>query len=96
MKIDGMCYPQYEMEIYRVPDRPGQAIVLEDGKVFVRVVKPNGKNELILADRLKTEQACRKYFVDNLAWAIGYHAEKAGMTKAELKRLLIKSGAISK
>jgi hypothetical protein len=96
MKIDGKCYPKYEMEIYRVPDRPGQAIVLEDGNVFVRVVKPDGETTLVPADRLKDERACRKYFVDNLAWVIGYHAEKAGMTKAELKRLLIKSGAISK
>lgn len=94
MNISGKMYPKVEIECMKVPDF-GREVRLNGATIQV-LVCDGDKSLWVPAAWLKDERKAWQDVVENMTWRLGQAAEKAGMSKAELKRKLILAGAISK
>lgn len=94
MDIRNKCYFDFDLTTARTVDQNLDAR-LENGVILVKVWDKD-KSFFVRADRLKDEKKAYKDLIQNLIWTLDWMRDKAGITKAEMKRQLIGAGVISK
>jgi hypothetical protein len=94
MNITGKCFVDIKTELAKVPDEVPE-VKLEKGNLYVKVWE--GQEAFwVSVGSLKSEREAWKSMFENLVWRLGSAAGNADLTKAEVKRQLIKCGVISK
>jgi len=94
MKIAGKCFVDVTTELARVPNEI-QEIKVEDGILYAKVWEGQ-RSFWASVGSLKDEREAWEKMFEILAWRLSTSADKAGLTKAEVRRRLVKIGAISK
>lgn len=95
MDISNKCYVDFKAELARVPDAAGRQIKLEGDTIWVLVIE--GERQFwVKAGWLKRERDAYENMLDLFLSELGFLADKAGVSKAELKRRLVNYGIISK
>lgn len=94
MRIDGKCFGEVEANVYEVPDHHRE--VRLSGDQIQVLVYDGTAGRWVPASSLKSKQETYKDMVMTLGWKLSSFADKAGMTKAEVKRKLVSMGVISR
>lgn len=95
MKVSGKAYVDVTTELAKVPENNPEIKLDDQGVVWVKVWE-GSKAMFVRADSLKTEKEAWTDMTRILLWRLAMVANKADITKAQLKRDLIRCGAISK
>lgn len=96
MNIKNMYFPEVEVIKNKVPQFD-QEVKIENGIIWTIIVNPNtGKKLWVRVDYLKSAKESNEYILEQLLWAMSEVRDNMGMSKAELKRTLIKHSLISK
>ncbi|MPL66024.1 hypothetical protein SDC9_11692 [bioreactor metagenome] len=95
MKVIGKCFVNLEAEIAKVPDHNPEITLDGNGVLWVKVYERE-KSFKVRLDCLTGEREANEKMAELLIWRLGLFAGKAGWTKAEAKRRLIRCGVISK
>ena len=96
MNIKGKIYPEVEVTRNKVPEFD-QEVKVENGIIWTIIVNPdNGKKLWARVDYLKSAKESNEYILERLLWAMSDVKKNMDMSKAELKRRLIKYDLISK
>ena len=97
MNIKNMYFPEVEVIKYKVPQGEQQEVRVQNGIISVIVDNPiNGQKSWVRASSLKTLRDCNESIFEQLLWALDNIKHDMSMSKAELKRRLIKYSLISK
>jgi hypothetical protein len=94
MDIRNKRYFRLEMTTARTVEQNLEA-QLKEGVLWVKVWDGD-KSFYVPADRLMDEKKAYEDLIQHLVWKLSWAMVNAGMTKAEMKRQLIRAGVISK
>ena len=96
MDIKGKYYPEVEVIKKKVPEFD-QEVKLENGIIYTIIVNPDtGKKSWLRVNYLKSAKESNEYILEQLVWRLQDVKKDLDMSKAELKRRLIKYDLISK
>ncbi|ULQ59222.1 hypothetical protein K7I13_12065 [Brucepastera parasyntrophica] len=94
MRIAGMCSPVYEIGLAKVPEYD-QEVKLDNGVLYAKVTKSGNRKEWVSVSSLKSKREANQKLFDWLKWDIDSLRKELDMSKAELKRQLIRAGIIN-
>ena len=95
MNIKNKIYPVVTVSRQKVPEF-NQSVKVENGVIYVTTVDEDGKQYWTKADRLKTDWNSDEDILEHLLWELQTIQSKLNMSKAALKRELVKYSLISK
>lgn len=91
-----MYYPEVDIIKNKVPQFE-QEVKVENGIIYTIIVNPQtGKKLWVKVNLLKTKYQANEDILERLLWALDNVKIELSMSKAELKRRLIKYSLISK
>lgn len=97
MQVSNRTYMEVEVREAKTPTEYEPVIRCKDGVVWVTAKWKDGSEFWVRADRLKREQEAVESALEHLinqVWSLGIN--RLGLSKAEMKRRLIRTGVISK
>ncbi|MFZ2635561.1 MAG: hypothetical protein WAX33_04395 [Rectinemataceae bacterium] len=95
MKVSGMYYVDVSAEMAVVPEQNPEIKIDERGIIWVKAYK--GEKALwVAAEYLKSNSKACEFMVERLLAELQWAGNRAGLSKAEMKRRLLSHMVISK